>query len=359
MTKKKKKKKKFKIVLLLIFLVLITLISLYVIKVRNSDTYQLKQKGYTELEITEIIKDKEFTDYVLDHDYNKLYLQLLNTKDYQFANIDKYQEYHIKYNDAPLEDIVYLVNNNIDKEYSSSLMEILKHQYFIMDRLDRYLAYLDKNNKTISEVITNVNSNIDYEFYTNTQKTDLSKEYLLIANKFYQLDANYKNNNLVTMESKYTRVGGALLEKTTYEAFKKLSDDARNEGYYIVNTSAYRSYDTQNAIYNNYKAEHGLVWADSYSARPGHSEHQTGLALDVGSASTTLSTFEYTKEFTWIKDNAHKYGFILRYPKGKEYITGYSYEPWHYRYVGVDAATFIYENNLTFEEYYAYYVENK
>ena len=83
------------------------------------------------------------------------------------------------------------------------------------------------------------------------------------------------------------------------------------------------------------------------------------MALDVGTSKTTLGTFENTKEFTWIKNNAHKYGFILRYPKDKEYITGYNYEPWHYRYVGIDAAKVIYENNLTFEEYYSYYVENK
>lgn len=354
---KRKKKKKIRIFLLLIFIIIITLVSLYVMKVRNSDTYKLKQLGYTENEITEIIKDKEFTNYVLEHDYNKLYLQLQKTKDYKFENIDKYQEYLKKYSSAPLEDVIYLVNNNIDKEYSTNLMEILNHKYFITDNLERYLDYLNKTSKSIDEVITDVNSNIDYEFYTNIKSTDLSKNYLLIANKYYQLEPDYKSSNLVTMESAYTRVGGAQLEKTTYEAFKKLSDDARSEGYYIVNTSAYRSYETQKAIYNNYKAEHGLTWADAYSARPGHSEHQTGLALDVGSASTTLSTFEYTKEFTWMKANAHKYGFILRYPQGKEYITGYSYEPWHYRYVGEEVATFIYENDLTFEEYYAYYVE--
>lgn len=356
---KKKKKSKFKSLLLIIFIILIILLGYYIITSINSDNYKLKEKGYSEEEITEILKSKELTVYLLSHNYSDLYLKFINTKDYSFENIDKYVEYYKRNNKAPLEDVVYLVNNNIDKNYDESLIKIIKHQYFIKNRLDRYLNYLNKNNKSIDNIITDVNSNIDYDFYTNIQKTDLSKDYLIITNKFYKLDNSYKHPNLVTMENTYTRVSGSKLEKTTYDAFKKLCDDAKKQGYYIVNTSAYRSYETQNYIYNNYKAENGLAWADSYSARPGHSEHQTGLALDVGTASTTLSTFENTKEFTWMKNNAHKYGFILRYPKGKDYITGYNYEPWHYRYVGIKEATHIYENDLTFEEYYAYYVENK
>lgn len=89
----------------------------------------------------------------------------------------------------------------------------------------------------------------------------------------------------------------------------------------------------------------------------GYSEHQTGLALDVIAPGGTLNGFKNTQQFVWMRDNAHRFGFILRYGDGMEYITGYKFEPWHYRYVGVDAATFIYENDLTFEEYYAYYVK--
>jgi len=134
--------------------------------------------------------------------------------------------------------------------------------------------------------------------------------------------------------------------------------DKEEEGVYIRNLSAYRSYSRQSAIYNNYKKEHGLKWTDKWSARAGHSEHQTGLALDVTKKGmSTFTGFENTKEFTWISNNAHKFGFILRYPDGKNYITGYGYEPWHYRYVGVDVATYIYENDITFEEYYAYFIE--
>ena len=99
------------------------------------------------------------------------------------------------------------------------------------------------------------------------------------------------------------------------------------------------------------------VEADLKAARPGYSEHQTGLALDITTRLAEDEEFVNTEEFSWLKENAHKYGFILRYPEGKENITGYSYEPWHYRYVGIDVATKIYNENITFDEYYAYYIE--
>ena len=99
--------------------------------------------------------------------------------------------------------------------------------------------------------------------------------------------------------------------------------------------------------------------ADKYTARPGYSEHQTGLAIDVKDGSGQYAFFKNSDEYKWMKDNAHKYGFILRYPEGKEHITGFSFEAWHYRYVGVDVATFIYENDLTFDEYHMMYIANK
>nr|WP_250130198.1 M15 family metallopeptidase [Jeotgalicoccus sp. WY2] len=107
-------------------------------------------------------------------------------------------------------------------------------------------------------------------------------------------------------------------------------------------------------MYNNYVAQDGKEAADRYSAEPGHSEHQTGLAIDVGSYDSAVllqTSFEYTPEFQWLKDVAHEYGFIIRYMKGKEDITGYMYEPWHLRYVG-DKAPAIYESGLTLEEYF-------
>ena len=106
-----------------------------------------------------------------------------------------------------------------------------------------------------------------------------------------------------------------------------------------------------NTLYNNYVARDGKTEADTYSARPGHSEHQTALAIDVYNKTKSYLEFENTKEFIWMHENAHKYGFIIRFPKGKEHITGYKYEPWHIRYIGVDHATAIYNQQITLEEY--------
>ncbi len=126
--------------------------------------------------------------------------------------------------------------------------------------------------------------------------------------------------------------------------------DANAVGLSLSIVSGYRSYVTQRNTYNNYVARDGQAVADTYSARPGHSEHQTGLAIDVNSL---LVSFENTPEGQWLKDNCYKYGFILRYPKGKDSITGYMYEPWHFRYVGNSLAEQLYNSGdwITLEEY--------
>ena len=157
------------------------------------------------------------------------------------------------------------------------------------------------------------------------------------------------------MNSKYTVNDGKqyLLLKVAYENYVKMADAAKKDGLSLRVLSAYRTEDYQRNLYNNKVRTTGKINADNYSARPGSSEHQTGLAVDVCS---TSGTFEYTAEFRWMQKHAHEYGFILRYPKGKEWITGYSYEPWHYRYVGADVATKIFEEGITYEEYYVKYV---
>jgi len=148
------------------------------------------------------------------------------------------------------------------------------------------------------------------------------------------------------------------METVAYEHFKQMVDAAKGDGIKLYNISSYRSYSTQSGLYNNYVNNNGKEAADRFSARAGYSEHQTGLATDINTASSA-DHFENTKEYQWLINNCHKYGFILRYPQGREYITGYKFEPWHYRYVGVDVATYVMKNNITFEEYYAYFVDNK
>ena len=137
-----------------------------------------------------------------------------------------------------------------------------------------------------------------------------------------------------------------------------MAKDASKKNLNIIAISAYRSYEYQNTLYNNYVKIDSKKKADTYSARPGYSEHQTGLAVDIYNGDLDYNNFEQTKEFEWMQENAHKYGFILRYPKDKVEQTGYQYESWHYRYVGINVAEYIYKNKISYDEYYIQNLDN-
>jgi len=156
---------------------------------------------------------------------------------------------------------------------------------------------------------------------------------VLIANKSYSLPADFNPG----------------LDPTCQSQFNKLQSDAAAQGLNIWLSSGFRSYDYQNQIYNNYVARDGQAAADTYSARPGHSEHQSGLAIDVNQID---DSFIGTPEAIWLENHCHEYGFILRYPQGKQDITGYKYESWHIRYVGTDMSYPIHDSGLTLEEYF-------
>lgn len=158
---------------------------------------------------------------------------------------------------------------------------------------------------------------------------------ILIANKTYSLPSSY----------------GSGLTKETLSAFEKMKSAAKKDGLTLYIASGFRSYARQKTIYNNYVSRDGRKAADTYSARAGYSEHQTGLAFDLNNVS---SAFDNTKEAKWLSSNCYKYGFILRYPKGKENETGYIYESWHFRYVGEELAKKLYNdgNWITLESYF-------
>lgn len=180
---------------------------------------------------------------------------------------------------------------------------------------------------------------VDYNMHKKTIKNGITYiDDILIVNKSFALPKNYAPGEIP--EAKH--------------AIDQLVAEGNNNGLSLVIRSAFRSYETQTNLYNNYVARDGQKKADTYSAKPGHSEHQTGLAYDLGNISGNndfLETFEDTAEGKWIKAHAHEYGFIIRYPKDKSHITGYQYEPWHLRYVGKEAAGKIYDSGLTLEEY--------
>jgi len=179
---------------------------------------------------------------------------------------------------------------------------------------------------------------------------------LILVNKQHSIDKNYKPDDLKEIKSyapgrdpstRYMRAEAA-------DAFENMVDKAAEEGVELKMTTAYRSYGFQKLLFDNYVKKEGEEAANKYSAKPGESEHQTGLAADVSSPSVDFQlSNEYgeTTEGKWLAHHAHEFGFIIRFPKGKEDITGYQYEPWHIRYVGLAAAKEIYEQNLTLEEY--------
>lgn len=169
---------------------------------------------------------------------------------------------------------------------------------------------------------------------------------ILIINKSYSVPPEYQGYNGGLDETKPTPPQGLFPE--VIDAFNQMQSDASAEGLDIYIASGYRSYYYQVNVYNRYCEYDPPEVVDTYSARPGYSEHQSGYAFDLNSID---DSFADTPEGQWVAENCQKYGFIIRFPKGKEDITGYQYESWHLRYIGVDIATYIMENNLCLEEY--------
>lgn len=233
--------------------------------------------------------------------------------------------------------------NNINKKIS----------YFNEEYLDRYIAYKEKNKDlNDKQIIKNVNMNLDKKFYENKKEAINQNTELVLVNKYNYLKEDFIPENLQSINSNYA-LGNMKLVSYAKEAFEKLSHAAKQEKLNIIAMSTYRSYNYQVNLYNRYVENDGKEAADTYSGRPGHSEHQTGLAVDVFNDIETYTNFEKTKEFDWMQEHAHEYGFILRFPKDKEKETGYQYESWHYRYVGKEIAKYIKDHNISFEEYCA------
>lgn len=199
---------------------------------------------------------------------------------------------------------------------------------------------------------------LESSFYENVITVSNGDSKLVLVNKNYALDSSYAPSDLVLPN---VLVLGHEQNKTLYlreeasQHLEQLFSAAEQEaGLIFLARSGYRSYETQVSLYQRYVDQNGQEAADRFSARAGHSEHQTGLAIDVTADSVNgqLTTeFGKTAEGIWLKDNAHRFGYIIRYLEGRESETGYQYEPWHIRYVGVEAATEIYQNNWILEQY--------
>lgn len=177
---------------------------------------------------------------------------------------------------------------------------------------------------------------------------------LVIVNKEYAVSPDYYPTDMVDIDGSLSTNQNLKVKKEAYDAYLKMLHDAQAEGLNFCICSAYRSYSLQESLYNNSLAANGQEYTEKMFAYPGKSEHHTGYAIDVTSASMNWGLAQNFTDYpdgAWITEHCSEYGFIIRYPKGKEDVTGYVYEPWHIRYVGVDVAKYITQQGITFEEY--------
>lgn len=301
--------KKGLLIITTIIIIIIISIIIKTMKYHKTDEYKLKKIGYNIEEIKQIENEKENINYILNNQYNE------------------------------------------------KIPKIITQKYYLKKNFERYINYSNENpNKELEKIISLVNVGRDNDYYTNTKTTNTEKKELMLVNKYNYLENTYEPQDIITIPSRYAYSGNKTSEEAL-EYYKKMFADAEKDGIKLIISSAYRSYEEQQKTYDEYKKTKKEN-IDKYAARPGYSEHQTGFAFDILTTGVKTTTFETTKEYEWLQQNAYKYGFILRYPKDKEEITGYEYESWHYRYVGQNAAQIIKNENITFDEYYAYYVEN-
>ncbi|MBM7619375.1 LAS superfamily LD-carboxypeptidase LdcB [Bacillus tianshenii] len=202
---------------------------------------------------------------------------------------------------------------------------------------------------------------LDEEYFTvlNQEKViENTDNILLVVNKNQALPADYVPADLTIPNVAFSFEGDYEKKYLREEAARALEDlfaAATSENVELFAVSGYRSYETQYGVYNSYVKKWGEEKTNTFSAIPGHSEHQTGLTMDISSRSNALDLteeFGETPEGQWVKQNAYKHGFIIRYPKGKEVVTGYQYEPWHLRYVGKEVAEYIHKHDITLEEFF-------
>ena len=369
----KKRKKKFKKNIYLIFILVIIIIILLLSF--KKDKYNIKLIDNLNIEVNstitnlDLIKDTSNCNIISEEE--KIDTSKLGKKDINILIKDKNNKEHnypisINIVDTTIPSIEYkdyltttlgkkidLLENVVVTDNSNEDIDVSIEGDYSFDKVGTYkLYYVAKDSSgnvckkefTLEVEDSNmVGNNTDdiIEFTTSKGFSGITKngvtyiDGVLVVNKTYSLPDDYGNG----------------LTSTTTNAFYKMQAASKLENLNIYLSSGFRSYSTQDRIYNNYVARDGKVAADTYSARPGYSEHQSGLAFDVNQIN---DTFNDSAEAKWLANNCYKYGFILRYPKGKEDITGYKYESWHFRYVGVDLATKLYNNGnwITLEEYF-------
>ena len=238
------------------------------------------------------------------------------------------------------------------QEHDTIAIPIVNERYFIAANFDRYLAFhkRDTSSLQLADIIAIVNTGRDR--HQPEQPCDTSKGTLMLINGRHYLDEHYQPDSLAPFTKTYCYEDQRAYPAAV-DAFIKMQQDCKQHtGAHLMVNSAYRSYQDQKGTYKRNDKR--------YVATPGYSEHQTGLAIDATSLQHPEKwSFGKSEEGIWMRENCHRYGFVLRYPEKQSRIMGYSYEPWHLRYVGTDVASRIHDEGITFDEYYAYYIDAK
>ncbi len=293
-------------------------------------------------------ESKYFNEKYMDN-YTKI--KYFNQKDL-IKNINKLLE--IGYSNSDINLILAHGNNDsvtrfTKREKIKYLEEFFNVSFAKLDNYDRYVTYSDETGEDEETTVLFVNLNMDREAYTESQLIEEFSVDMLI-NKHRNLNKDFVPENLSKIDSKYASEDGMKASRLAINAFIEMSKAAKKDDMDIVINSAYRSYEDQEKISNTYLELYGQGYVDKYVAKPGFSEHQTGLCFDIGSRNSKV--FAESNEYKWMLENAYKYGFILRFPKKYELITGFRSEPWHYRYVGKNIAKVIHDEDITLEEYF-------
>ena len=345
-------KKIFKIIIILIIILLICFfLNKYFNKEENITLKVMKENN-----IDESLYSKTLEYVLLNGIYDEKYLN--EYKDIIFNDNDNFENIITTflpkgYTGKEINYIIELSDKNINilKEIDYvDIKKYYKYKNFDVSKINRYNNYKDKTNYSYENVITYVNINIDIPYYETTNQIDNPDDLLVLVNKYFYLPSNYKPKDLDYIDGAY---GNKVpIRSVLKEDFLSLQQKAKEEiNVTFMPTTAFREESFQKTLYDNYVNNYGTIQADTFSARPRYSEHQTGLAMDLKNISLNSSLRLTDENYAWLEKNAYKYGFIIRYPKNKEFITGYQFENWHIRYVGKDNAKIIYENNLTLEEY--------
>lgn len=241
----------------------------------------------------------------------------------------------------------------LETDYSEDYYRILTEPYYLDKNFEKYITYKKYNEETsYTDCIAIINTHVNEGWYNVSYDTDTSKDTIMLVNKFYHLKEDYERDDLEPISLQYAYADNKAAS-VVIEAFEKMREDIKNNlGVSLMINSSYRSFKDQEQTYINFRKNDDIV------ARPGYSEHQTGLTLDLTSLEHPMADdFTESEEYKWLLENCYQYGFILRYPESKKFITGYDTESWHFRYVGVEHATKMVKENLSLEEYYAYYIE--